>query len=1352
MKPLLTLQECSQVFEKAYLHGAAFAVAAFFLGAWGFSILVLLLLLAVLFLALGTMHNRLERVEKTKETTSKDESKSVMPRDGETTEWLSHTLVRIWTSYRASMEQQISQQLQHFLDYNKPTWVDSFTTQGLELGPLAPEINHVWVLSPRKSGNLEMDLLIDVSFLLPGLQWDMTATLHPVKVNVPLQVRDLILKGKMLMKFRFQAKIPYVEKMWISFAGQPDFHFSSKVLNLLQMNDVPVLRTFLDNLIRDSLKLNMVHPQRWLIDMNSIWHGDEPEETEVEGPIGILVAHFPTTQGSIMQDSTGSLKSSPTASSFRSLPVHQRPIDMDEDSPFEVVEDEDVESPLAGMSVAAAAAEQTPLVQSVHRADMRLTCWLAPFTGDGRRTLLIRSLSEKVQLILKANTDDGREIWSTAKSVQTENLMSQPTRLVFNVKGRSLAVEVKLYLLRSPSVGHTATSFDIPNIPAATMATSSDSITTSVSTTSAPSGSESSTKVNSITTSETDLRNFRKKIDDKMSNMVGNTLRSLVRSRDKVSALESFVIRATQILKSISIPAKVFNKARGIVVMSMHKVGLVLGVRSGAGILTVRDEDGWSAPTGLWIGGMSAGLEGGTQSVDIIVVINNDEGMEAFTKRVLVLGMDVNLLPGPVSDEDAVGSQYAPLFWYTFNKGLSMSLSLRGTFITEHIMLNRRFYGRNVRAAEILQSRPLRDLSEVQQLHATLQDIDSITSADVKAAPQRFLDLSSYSGSNSEDCAELGGVVFLTVQTVTDVILADDIELSCLVHRDARLVAQCRLDRQGAGEWTVDNAAVARLQMIVHNTTCCILQLTVVKETDGTRQVVGSTAMDVYTCLNSVESSDGKIVLQLGPSLSHEDQHTPLKRDMDIGNSSGDEEDMASSGPPSGPSSVQRPLANTKSVSMHEPCHRTDSTGSSPRLGGHVMRTSKVASDTDACANHTAHTAEWFYCFVHQNALCRDFKHHLRTFQNCFMVRELIDQLTTHRHFEDRQSAVAFLQTMLPSTTDEGVIHPVGGESTSLDDKKTTLRFYADEMTGTGKSMKDRKYNIPGFSHDESTTVHWQKWVSRRDGGGDLDVNPMDSKSDKLIKRSFEAAKEIIMRNKKKDGDIMLPQVHCTISFRRAEGLALDLDEENSTFDDFFPYHEVEDEEEDLPFLQHRGVGVRISNPAPGVRDNNAAPAAAHANMPMISQLMADSLIQQQPPSMTQDQVISLTVMIKQGRNLKPKGGMCDAYIKVRVENEKVYRTKTIKKSATPVWDEEFKVKMISRLNGSLDFQVKDWNPISDDTALGSATLYLDSYFGQQDIKGLMSKTVHLPLQQLPSKKPGQGQLTLRLTAQPGIR
>ena len=89
MKSLLTLQECSGVFQKAYLHGGAVAVAAFLAGAFGLSLVFLLFLLALLLLALGTLYNGLERTQEMKEAANtRNISMATIPKDGETTEWL----------------------------------------------------------------------------------------------------------------------------------------------------------------------------------------------------------------------------------------------------------------------------------------------------------------------------------------------------------------------------------------------------------------------------------------------------------------------------------------------------------------------------------------------------------------------------------------------------------------------------------------------------------------------------------------------------------------------------------------------------------------------------------------------------------------------------------------------------------------------------------------------------------------------------------------------------------------------------------------------------------------------------------------------------------------------------------------------------------------------------------------------------------------------------------------------------------------------------------------------------------------------------------------------------------------
>lgn len=89
MKSVLTLQECSDHFRKAYVHGGAVAILAFMAGACGLSAMSLFFLLALLLLGLGTLYNDLQRTEEMKE--ARNQSKAAMadmPQEGETTQWL----------------------------------------------------------------------------------------------------------------------------------------------------------------------------------------------------------------------------------------------------------------------------------------------------------------------------------------------------------------------------------------------------------------------------------------------------------------------------------------------------------------------------------------------------------------------------------------------------------------------------------------------------------------------------------------------------------------------------------------------------------------------------------------------------------------------------------------------------------------------------------------------------------------------------------------------------------------------------------------------------------------------------------------------------------------------------------------------------------------------------------------------------------------------------------------------------------------------------------------------------------------------------------------------------------------
>lgn len=56
---------------------------------------------------------------------------------------------------------------------------------------------------------------------------------------------------------------------------------------------------------------------------------------------------------------------------------------------------------------------------------------------------------------------------------------------------------------------------------------------------------------------------------------------------------------------------------------------------------------------------------------------------------------------------------------------------------------------------------------------------------------------------------------------------------------------------------------------------------------------------------------------------------------------------------------------------------------------------------------------------LHEGKVIKDRRHHLRTYPNCFVGRELIDWLLDHKEASDRHTAVRIMQRLL----DQSIIH-----------------------------------------------------------------------------------------------------------------------------------------------------------------------------------------------------------------------------------------------------------------------------------------------------------------------------------------
>ncbi|KAM6936142.1 DEP domain-containing mTOR-interacting protein isoform 2-T3 [Lycodopsis pacificus] len=88
-------------------------------------------------------------------------------------------------------------------------------------------------------------------------------------------------------------------------------------------------------------------------------------------------------------------------------------------------------------------------------------------------------------------------------------------------------------------------------------------------------------------------------------------------------------------------------------------------------------------------------------------------------------------------------------------------------------------------------------------------------------------------------------------------------------------------------------------------------------------------------------------------------------------------------------------------------------------------------------------TGEQLRLRLHEAKVIKDRRHHLRTYPNCFVAKELIDWLIEHKEASDRDTAIKIIQKLL----DKSIIHHVCDEHREFKDLKLFYRFRKDDGT-----------------------------------------------------------------------------------------------------------------------------------------------------------------------------------------------------------------------------------------------------------------------------------------------------------------
>jgi SH3 domain-containing YSC84-like protein 1 len=166
------------------------------------------------------------------------------------------------------------------------------------------------------------------------------------------------------------------------------------------------------------------------------------------------------------------------------------------------------------------------------------------------------------------------------------------------------------------------------------------------------------------------------------------------------------VLRQIMATPDKGIPQEVLDHARCIaVVPHMVKGGFVFGAEGGRGVATCRTEHGWSAPAFFDIEGGSWGLQIGVEGIDLVMIIQNDQGMQQLLGSKFKIGADASAAAGPVGRHASGDTDWklnAEILTYSRAKGVFAGLTLNGAAVHRDDDAMKAFYGSDISSHDVL--------------------------------------------------------------------------------------------------------------------------------------------------------------------------------------------------------------------------------------------------------------------------------------------------------------------------------------------------------------------------------------------------------------------------------------------------------------------------------------------------------------------------------------------------------------------------------------------------------------------------------------------------------------------------
>lgn len=154
------------------------------------------------------------------------------------------------------------------------------------------------------------------------------------------------------------------------------------------------------------------------------------------------------------------------------------------------------------------------------------------------------------------------------------------------------------------------------------------------------------------------------------------------------------------------IPQDLWDKASCVLVVpSLKKAAFVVGGEYGKGLMSCRHNGEWTAPVFMQIGNGSWGLQIGAQSIDLVLLVMNDSGVQKLLRNKVSLGAEASIAGGPIGRDARAATDaqmQAEILSYSRTQGLFAGVNLSGGVVKADPDDNKDLYGPKVTPKAVL--------------------------------------------------------------------------------------------------------------------------------------------------------------------------------------------------------------------------------------------------------------------------------------------------------------------------------------------------------------------------------------------------------------------------------------------------------------------------------------------------------------------------------------------------------------------------------------------------------------------------------------------------------------------------